>query len=194
MLQNGLRRSSSLKIFKSFLWPLLEYGDIIYDIVYNASFLEKLSMFQYNSASTGNFVVSITLIRATFPINVSWSSSYRRRNSHHSVEQSKSQLFQKPFLLINDKRMKSMIIIFVTLIILYNIRNSAISIILLFLNQNFWNSFDQVQIAYLIVTIQNRQEKLLEYLTFYSMFTFSVDCDSVWSKVYLSKVCLKLIW
>ena len=71
MLQNGLRRSSFLKIFKSFLWPLLEYGDIIYDIVYNASFLEKLSMFQYNSASTGNFVVSITLIRATFPINVS---------------------------------------------------------------------------------------------------------------------------
>ena len=39
-----------LTIYKSFIRPHLDYGDIIYDQAYNVSFYQKLESIQYNSA------------------------------------------------------------------------------------------------------------------------------------------------
>ena len=49
-LQNVLPRSALLTIYKSFVRPHLDYGDIIYDQAYNASFQKKLESLQYNAA------------------------------------------------------------------------------------------------------------------------------------------------
>ena len=38
-----------LTIYKSFIRPHLEYGDIIYDQAYNVSFPPKLESIEYNS-------------------------------------------------------------------------------------------------------------------------------------------------
>ena len=43
-----LSRRSLLTIYKSFVRPLLDYADIIYDKPYNESFKEKLEAVQYN--------------------------------------------------------------------------------------------------------------------------------------------------
>ena len=48
-LQNILPRSAQLTIYKSFIRPHLDYGDIIYDQAYNASFHQKLELLQYNA-------------------------------------------------------------------------------------------------------------------------------------------------
>ena len=48
-LHNILPRSALLTIYKSFIRPLLDYGDIIYDQAYNASFHQKLELLQYNT-------------------------------------------------------------------------------------------------------------------------------------------------
>ena len=55
-LHNILPRSALLIIYKSFIRPHLDYGDIIYDQAYNASFHQKLDLLQYNAclARTGN--------------------------------------------------------------------------------------------------------------------------------------------
>ena len=39
-----------LTIYKSFIRPQLDYGDIIHDEAYNASFHQKLESIQYNAA------------------------------------------------------------------------------------------------------------------------------------------------
>ena len=44
-----LSRRSLLTIYKSFVRPLLDYADIIYDKPYNESFKEKLEAVQYNA-------------------------------------------------------------------------------------------------------------------------------------------------
>ena len=44
-----LSRRSLLTIYKSFVRPLLDYADIIYDKPYNESFKEKLETVQYNA-------------------------------------------------------------------------------------------------------------------------------------------------
>ena len=49
-LHNTLPRLSLLTIYKSFIRPHLDYGDIIYDQAYNVSFYQKLESIQYNSA------------------------------------------------------------------------------------------------------------------------------------------------
>ena len=41
-LQNTLPRPSLLTNYKSFIRPHLDYGDIIYDQAYNASFQQKV--------------------------------------------------------------------------------------------------------------------------------------------------------
>ena len=46
-LQDTLPRTS-LTIFKSFIKPHLDYGDIIYDRVYNTSFHQNIESIQYN--------------------------------------------------------------------------------------------------------------------------------------------------
>ena len=38
-----------IAIYKSFVRPHLDYGDIIYDQVYNFVFHQKLELFQYNA-------------------------------------------------------------------------------------------------------------------------------------------------
>ena len=47
-LQNILPREPQLTIYKSFVRPHLDYGDIIYDQHYNNSFHQKLQSIQYN--------------------------------------------------------------------------------------------------------------------------------------------------
>ena len=49
-LQNILQRRPLLTIYKSFIRPHLDYGDIIYDQHYNNSFHQKLESIQYNAA------------------------------------------------------------------------------------------------------------------------------------------------
>ena len=48
-LHNILPRSALLTIYKSFIRPHIDYGDIIYDQTYNASFHQKLDLLQYNA-------------------------------------------------------------------------------------------------------------------------------------------------
>ena len=43
-------RKSLLTIYKVFLRPLVDYGDIIYDQPHNESFYEKLESVQYKAA------------------------------------------------------------------------------------------------------------------------------------------------
>ena len=54
-LQNILPRPALLTIYKCFIRPHPDYGDIIYDQAYNLSFHQKLESIQYNAAlaSTG---------------------------------------------------------------------------------------------------------------------------------------------
>ena len=49
-LQNTLPRPSLLTIYKSFIRPHLDYGDVIYDQGYNVSFQQKVESIQYNAA------------------------------------------------------------------------------------------------------------------------------------------------
>ena len=49
-LQNILPRLALLTIYKCFIRPNLDYGDIIYDQAYNLSFHQKLESIQYNAA------------------------------------------------------------------------------------------------------------------------------------------------
>ena len=46
----GYYRNYKLKIYKSFVRPDLDYGDVIYDQYYNNSFQQKLESIQYNAA------------------------------------------------------------------------------------------------------------------------------------------------
>ena len=49
-IQNVLPRPALLTIFRSFIRPHLDYGDIIYDKAYNESFHAKLESLQYNAS------------------------------------------------------------------------------------------------------------------------------------------------
>ena len=49
-LQNILPRAPLITIYKSFIRPHLDYGDILYDQMFNNSFHEKLESIQYNAA------------------------------------------------------------------------------------------------------------------------------------------------
>ena len=49
-LQTILPRKSSLTVYKSFIRPLLDYADVIYDQSSNASFSKKIESVQYNAA------------------------------------------------------------------------------------------------------------------------------------------------
>ena len=48
--QNFLPRKSLLTIYKSFIQPHLDYGNIVYDQTYNTSFHQRLESLQYNAA------------------------------------------------------------------------------------------------------------------------------------------------
>ena len=49
-LRNFLPRPSLLQIYKLFVRPHLDYGDIIYDKAFIGSFQKKLETIQYNAA------------------------------------------------------------------------------------------------------------------------------------------------
>ena len=49
-LQPIIPRAALLTIYKSFLRPHLDYGDVIYDRAFNESFQNKLESVQYNAA------------------------------------------------------------------------------------------------------------------------------------------------
>ena len=49
-LRNYLPRNSLLTIYKSFIRPHLDYGDVIYDQPNNESFNQKIESVQYNAA------------------------------------------------------------------------------------------------------------------------------------------------
>ena len=48
--QQTLPRQSLIKIYKSFIRPHLDYGDIVYDRAFNESFYKYLESIQYNAA------------------------------------------------------------------------------------------------------------------------------------------------
>ena len=48
-LQHILPRHALITIFKSFICPYLDYRDILYDKVFNASFHQKIESIQYNA-------------------------------------------------------------------------------------------------------------------------------------------------
>ena len=49
-LRYSLPRKSLITIYKAFIRPLIDYGDIIYDQPQNDSFSEKLESMQYKAA------------------------------------------------------------------------------------------------------------------------------------------------
>ena len=49
-LQNLLPRAPLITIYKSFIRPHLDYGDMIYDQTFNMSFQQKMETVQYNAA------------------------------------------------------------------------------------------------------------------------------------------------
>ena len=48
-LQNLLPRAALITIYKAFVRPHLDYGDVLYDQAFNVSFHEKLESTQYNA-------------------------------------------------------------------------------------------------------------------------------------------------
>ena len=48
-LRNILPRTTLITIYKAFIRPHLDYGDVLYDQAFNNSFKEKLESFQYNT-------------------------------------------------------------------------------------------------------------------------------------------------
>ena len=48
-LHNFLPRAALITIYKAFIRPHLDYGDILYDQAYNMSFHQKLESIQYNA-------------------------------------------------------------------------------------------------------------------------------------------------
>ena len=49
-LSTSVSRQSLLAIYKSFVRPILDYGDIIYDKPHKGSFIEKIEWVQYNAS------------------------------------------------------------------------------------------------------------------------------------------------
>ena len=49
-LQTVLPRHSLLTTNKAFIWPYLDYSDVVYDKIYNDSWHKKLESTQYNAA------------------------------------------------------------------------------------------------------------------------------------------------
>ena len=48
-LRNILPRATLISVYKAFIWPHLDYGDVFFDQAFNNSFKEKLESIQYNA-------------------------------------------------------------------------------------------------------------------------------------------------
>ena len=67
-LQPIIPRAALLTIYKSFLRPHLDYGDLIYDCAFNESFQNKLESVQYNAALANTGAIrAIAKITAIVP-------------------------------------------------------------------------------------------------------------------------------
>ena len=64
-LQKILTRPSLLTIYKSFIRPHLDYGDIMYDKAYNTSFRQNLEKIQYSSALATTGAITDTSTKET---------------------------------------------------------------------------------------------------------------------------------
>ena len=62
-LQTILPRASLLTIYKSFIRPLLDYADVIYDQSSNASFFKNIASFQYNVAVAITGAIKTLLVK-----------------------------------------------------------------------------------------------------------------------------------
>ena len=60
-LQMILPRRSLVTIYKSFIKPHLDYGDIVYDQAFNKSFRDNLESIQYNASLTITVAIRSTL-------------------------------------------------------------------------------------------------------------------------------------
>ena len=56
-----LPRRSLVTIYKSFIKPHLDYGDIVYDQAFNKSFRDNLEPIQYNASLTITVAIRSTL-------------------------------------------------------------------------------------------------------------------------------------
>ena len=79
-LRYSLPRKSLITIYKAFLRPLIDYGDIIYDQPQNESFCEKLESVQYNAA------LAITGIALVIPAQGSSHGKLYQELGHESLK------------------------------------------------------------------------------------------------------------
>ena len=56
-LQSLLPRAALITIYKAFVRPHLDYGDVLYDKAFNTSFHEKLESIQYNACLALNVAI-----------------------------------------------------------------------------------------------------------------------------------------
>ena len=67
-LHNVLPRPALITIYKAFVRPYLDYGDILYDQAYNMSFHHKLESIQYNACLVITGAIRVTSsYRKTLP-------------------------------------------------------------------------------------------------------------------------------
>ena len=59
-LHNVLPRPALITIYKAFVRPYLDYGDILYDQAYNMSFHHKLESIQYNACLVITGAIRVT--------------------------------------------------------------------------------------------------------------------------------------
>ena len=62
-LQTILPRNSLLTIYKSFIRPLLDYADVIYDQPSNVSLSKKIESVQYNTALAITGLLKVLLVK-----------------------------------------------------------------------------------------------------------------------------------
>ena len=72
-LQNVPPQSALLTIYKSFIRPHLDYGDIIYDKAFNESFHAKLESLQYNATLVITGAIKEGLLLRKFMKNLAYS-------------------------------------------------------------------------------------------------------------------------
>ena len=72
-LQNNLTRTPLATIYKSFIWPQQDYGDILYDQTFNNFFHERVESIQSNAALSitgairGSLIVKLLKNKAVDP-------------------------------------------------------------------------------------------------------------------------------
>ena len=102
-LQNLLPRAALITIYKAFIGPHLDYGDILYDQEYNLSFHQKLESIQYNEclAITGGGISKEKLFQELGLESFQLRRWYRKLGMFYKIIKSESP--QYLFKLIPEK-------------------------------------------------------------------------------------------